>query len=163
MKACGHVHHSAYSQSTRRSRFELSAFLRKRHGITRHVTLARDARSMRILGGNSTAQLMLIVHEQAKNEISDRMTRHSLAISKCLCLLGAAFPSAAVSGWSLMEHRPVWGLLLAAIVILFTPDNRTSRTRSLVACALAVIVSVVGLLHFSTQTAVSFAMLGAAL
>jgi len=111
------------------------------------------------------------------------MTSRSLAVSKCLCVFSAAFPLLAVAGRMFdsellrrvhatvpkMEPGTVVELLLATIAILLTANNRTSRTRSLIACVLAAIVSLVGLLDLglyrvlSTQTAASFAMLGAAL
>jgi PAS domain S-box-containing protein len=68
-----------------------------------------------------------------------------------------------------MESGTVFGLLSAAIAILFTTNSRTSRTKSLIARTFAAIVTLVGLLDLSLYrllsipTAVSFAMLGAAL
>ena len=111
------------------------------------------------------------------------MTRRSLAVSKCLCVCGAAFPLLAVAGWIFdsevlrrvqaavpkMEPGTVFELLLATTVILLTANNRTSCTRSRIACVLAAIVCLVGLLDLglyrllSAQTAASVAMLGAAL
>ncbi len=135
---------------------------------------------------------MLIVYERARNEISDRVTRRSLAISKYLCLLGAAFPLLAVAYWisdsellrkvnaALPKMGPgtAFGLLLATIAILLTADSRSSRTKRFAACVLSVIVSLGGLLDLgeyvfrrqvpferivlSPQASASLAILGAA-
>jgi PAS domain S-box-containing protein len=88
------------------------------------------------------------------------MTRRCLALTRSLCLLAAAFPLLAAAGWILnielltkihpslpaMQPNTVVGLLLSAIAILLTADDRRSPKSSQVACALAVIVSVLGLL-----------------
>ena len=88
------------------------------------------------------------------------MAGHNLAVSKYLCLAGAALPLLTVAAWMFdidllrkfhaalpeMEPRTAFGLLLAAIAILLTDNNPGSRIRCLAACALSIIVSLVGLL-----------------
>ena len=137
----------------------------------------------------------------------DRLTERSLTLSKSLCMLAAAIALLAAAGWIfkielLIKIHPAFqammpntalALVLSAIAITFTGDNRRSGKGRLVACAMAAVVSFLGLLTLgeyifswdlgidrifisdtaftagrlpgrsSPQTAANFALLGAAL
>ena len=96
----------------------------------------------------------------ADGEIRDRLTRRSLTLSKSLCILAAAIPLLAAVGWIFkielltkihpalpaMQPNTALGLVLGAIAIIFTGDNRRSEKGRLVACAIAAVVSLLGLL-----------------
>ena len=94
------------------------------------------------------------------NEFKDRLTGRSLTLSKSLCMLAAAIPLLAAAGWIFkielltkihpalpaMQPNTALALVLSAIAITFTGDNRRSGKGRLVACAIAAVVSFLGLL-----------------
>jgi PAS domain S-box-containing protein len=100
--------------------------------------------------------------EQASDGIRDRLTRRILACSKWLCLAAALFPVLAAAGWifhidllakvhpSLTPMRPntSFGLILCVVAILLTGDTPGRRKR-LASAAIAVVVSILGLLTVS--------------
>jgi PAS domain S-box-containing protein len=100
------------------------------------------------------------VDEQPSNETGDRLIKRCLALSKWLCVCGATFAVLAAAGWIFdiellrkvypafpaMRPNTAFGLILSAVAILLTGSNPWSRKRSLVASALAAIVSLLGLI-----------------
>jgi hypothetical protein len=90
----------------------------------------------------------------------NRLTRRFLALSKSLCLAAVAFPLLTAIGWIFdiglltqvhpalprMQPNTALALLLGAVAILLTGDDRRSRKSCLAACVIAVMVSLLGLL-----------------
>lgn len=97
---------------------------------------------------------------QTGNEIRDRLTKQSLTLSRWLCVPAAAIPLLAAAGWIFsieflirihpafpaMQPNTALVLLLGALAITFTPDQRQAGKSHLVAWALAPVVLLLGLL-----------------
>src|SRR4030095_373088 len=93
-------------------------------------------------------------------DIPGRLKRQSLTLSKWLAVSAIAMPVLAAIGWILnielltkiqpalppMQPNTAVALVLSAIAILFTRQNRRWEEGRLPACAIAVIVSLFGLL-----------------
>ncbi len=103
---------------------------------------------------------ILMVNQHRSNGINERLTRRSLALSKYLCFVAAAFPVLAVIGWVFnipvltnvhpslpaMQSNTACGLVLVTIAILLTGTNRRPLKSSLAPCAIGALVMLLGLI-----------------
>jgi len=100
------------------------------------------------------------MNSQETNGIRERLTSRSLTLSKSFCILAGAISILAAAGWIFgielltrihpalpaMQPNTAAALVLGAVAIVFTQNGRDSEKDRLIACAIAAVVSLIGLL-----------------